>query len=81
MRRLVTGRGAYADKSIFLPAAGYGSGSNFYDPGSQGNSWASTPVSDLSYNAWRLSLSSSNFRQGEYSRYLGQPVRPVRDAQ
>jgi hypothetical protein len=79
--RLVTGQGAYANRSIFLPAAGYGSGSNFYDPGSYGDSWASTPNPDFSYNAWRLYFNSSNFRQGDYSRYLGQPVRPVRDAQ
>ena len=76
--RLVTGQGAYANRSIFLPAAGYGSGLNFYDPGSQGDFWASTPISDFSYNAWRLYLNSSNFRQSDYSRYLGQSVRPVR---
>ena len=77
--RLVTGKGAYANRSIFLPAAGYGSGSSFYDPGSQGDLWASTPISDFSCNAWRLNFNSSNFRQSDYSRYLGQPVRPVRD--
>ena len=77
--RLVTGTGAYANRSIFLPAVGYGSGSSFYDPGSYGDSWASTPNSDFSYNAWRLYFNSSSFRQSDYSRYLGQPVRPVRD--
>ena len=77
--RLVTGQGAYANRSIFLPAAGFGSGSSFYDPGSQGDFWASTPISDFSYNAWRLYFNSSSFRQSDYSRYLGQPVRPVRD--
>ena len=77
--RLVTGKGAYVNRSIFLPAAGYGSGSSFYDPGSYGDSWASTPNSDSSYNAWRLYFNSSAFRQSDYSRYLGQPVRPVRD--
>lgn len=34
--RLVTGKGAYANRSIFLPAAGYGDISNLYDPGSDG---------------------------------------------
>ncbi len=77
--RLVTGQGAYVNRSIFLPAAGYGSGSSFYDPGSYGDSWASTPNSDFSYNAWRLYFNSSYFLQSDYSRYLGQPVRPVRD--
>ena len=79
--RLVTGQGAYANRSIFLPAAGYGSGSSFFDPGSYGDAWASTPNPDFSYNAWRLYFNSGNFRQGDYSRYLGQSVRPVRDAQ
>ena len=79
--RLVTGKGDYANRSIFLPAAGYGSGSYLYDPGSYGDFWASTPISDFSYNAWRLYFSSSTFRPGDYSRYLGQSVRPVRDAQ
>ena len=78
--RLITGQGAYANRSIFLPAAGYGSGSNFYDPGSYGDAWTSTPNSDFSYNAWRLYFNSGYFRQSDYSRYLGQPVRPVRDA-
>ena len=77
--RLVTGTGDYANRSIFLPAAGFGSGSSFYDPGSQGDFWASTPIPDFSYNAWRLYFNSSSFRQSDYSRYLGQPVRPVRD--
>ncbi len=77
--RLVTGKGAYANRSIFLPAAGYGSGSSFYDPGSQGDTWASTPIPDFEYNAWRLYFNSGYFRQSDYSRYLGQSVRPVRD--
>ena len=79
--RLVTGTGAYANRSIFLPAAGFGSGSSFYDPGSQGNFWTSTPISDFSYNAGDLFLSSDYFQGRNGSRYRGQVVRPVRDAQ
>ena len=77
--RLVTGQGAYVNRSIFLPAAGFGSGSSFYDPGSQGDFWASTPISDFSYNAWDLFSSSSYFEGRNSSRYRGQSVRPVRD--
>ena len=77
--RLVTGTGAYANRSIFLPAAGYGSVSNFYDPGSQGNAWASTPIADFSYNAWNIFFSSGYFDGRDSSRYCGQSVRPVRD--
>ena len=78
--RLVTGTGAYANRSIFLPAAGFGSKSNFYDPGSQGNFWTSTPISDFSNNAGDLFLSSGYFQGRDSSRYCGQVVRPVRDA-
>ena len=77
--RLVTGTGAYTNRSIFLPAAGFGSGSSFYDPGSQGDAWASTPIPDFSYNAWNLFFSSGYFDGRDSSRYRGQPVRPVRD--
>ena len=79
--RLVTGKGDYADRSIFLPAASYGSGSSFYDPGSQGDFWASTPISDFSNNAGDLFFSTNYFQGRDNSRYIGQPVRPVRDAQ
>ena len=77
--RLVTGKGAYANRSIFLPAAGYSSGSSLYDSGSQGHSWASTPISEFSYNAGDLFFSSNYFEWRDSSRYRGQPVRPVRD--
>ena len=76
--RLVTGKGAYADRSIFLPAAGHGYGSCLYGPGSHGSSWSSAPCSDTSDYAWNLYFDSGYFnRYGSY-RYLGQSVRPVR---
>ena len=76
--RLVTGKGAYASKSIFLPAAGYGRDSRLSNLGSNGGFWSSTPYSDDSYDAWDLCFSSSMFsRSGSY-RYYGQSVRPVR---
>ena len=76
--RLVTGTGAYANRSIFLPAAGYGNDSGLSYPGSYGNYWSSTPNSANSYNAWGLFFNSSNFRRSNYGRFYGQSVRPVR---
>ena len=76
--RLVTGKGAYADRSIFLPAVGFGCDSRLYYSGSYGYCWSSTPYSDDSYSAWSLYFYSSSFRRGGYYRYYGQSVRPVR---
>jgi hypothetical protein len=77
--RLVKGIGAYANRSIFLPAAGDGSGSDLYYPGSHGDFWSSTPDSDISLNAWSLYFYSSNFLRNYYLyRYYGHSVRPVR---
>ena len=78
--RLVTGKGAYADRSIFLPAAGYGYDSGLYVAGSCGLYWSSAPHSDNSSYSWYLSFYSGNF--GQYYdgyRSFGQSVRPVRD--
>ena len=78
--RLVTGKGDYANRSIFLPVAGYGLGSILKDPG-WGNYWSSTPYSysaALSNYAWYLSVLSSNFSRGNFNRGYGQSVRPVR---
>ena len=77
--RLVTGRGAYASKSIFLPAAGYGYGSGLNDLGSHGYYWSSTPCSDLSNRAWFLHFGSGYFyRYDNNFRCYGQSVRPLR---
>ena len=76
--RLVTGKGNYANRSIFLPAAGRGNGSSLYYPGSRGFYWSSTPYSDKADYAWNLYLNSGNFYRSINYRYLGQSVRPVR---
>ena len=77
--RLVTGKGTYADRSIFLPAAGYGYDSYLYDPVSYGYYWSSTPDSGTSYLACFLFFSSGYFRRTSYGdRCDGQSVRPVR---
>ena len=74
---LVTGKGTYADRSIFLPAAGYGRDSDLFGPRSSGNYWSSTPGSEGSNGAWRLFFYSGYFCRNDY-RYGGQSVRPVR---
>lgn len=79
--RLVTGKGAYASKSIFLPAAGAGGGggSNLVSLGSYGGYWSSALLSDNSYYAWVLFFSSGDFYpRYTYNRDLGQSVRPLR---
>ena len=70
----------YTDKSIFLPAAGYGYSSILSADGSLGYYWSSTPSSDDTYCAWRLFCSAGVFISGIGKRYEGYPVRPVRDA-
>jgi len=77
--RLVTGRGAYASKSIFLPAATYSSDYRLLNPGSYGYYWSSTPDSDNSGCARYLYFGSSDFyRSSCSSRYDGLSVRPLR---
>ena len=76
--RLVKGRGAYATKSIFLPAAGLGYDSDLTGPGSYGNVWSSTPYSDYSDRAWGLDFNSGEFIRYGSDRYFGQSVRPLR---
>ena len=76
----VRGRGDYANRSIFLPAAGYGRDSSLYSPGSHGDCWSSTSYSGYSYDAWYLYFHSGDFDRDYYyhGRYYGQSVRPVR---
>ena len=76
--RLVTGKGAFSTKSIFLPAAGYGNDSALYSPGSGGLYWSSTPRSENSVFAWYLFFGSDYFSRFHYDRYCGFPVRPLR---
>ena len=77
--RLVTGKDAYADRSIFLPAAGYGEDSELHDTGRHGDYWSSTPDSNDSDHAWSLDV-PRGLNNDYYYRYNGQSVRPVRDA-
>ena len=81
---LVTGKAAYASKSIFLPAAGRDLYSTFIDLGSYGYYWSSSPNSPSSPNsssvncARSLIFNSGGFYCGDDGRGVGHPVRPVR---
>ncbi len=84
--RLMTGKGDYEDRSIFLPAAGAGSGLSLSDLGSLGTCWAaSTPNpsggTSTDRAAWGFDFMLGYFAYGNYfSRYIGRSVRPVRSA-
>lgn len=74
---VVRGRGDFKASSIFLPAAGYGSGTSLGYAGSDGYYWSSVPGSSGSYYAGHL-----RFYSGYHSSYggyrgVGQSVRPV----
>ena len=79
--RLVTGKGSYSAKSIFLPASGYSYNTVISSLGSTGDYWSSTPNSDDSNCAWYLNLESSSywsFCLQDHRRYYGRSVRPLR---
>ena len=72
----VTGKGDYANRSIFLPAAGYGYDSYLFQP--YGYCRSSTPTSDSVHTAWILYINASYFLESADYRYYGLSVRPVR---
>ena len=74
---IVRGRGDYASNSIFLPCAGGGYGASLSDSGSGGDYWSSVPYSDYRNLSWYLYFDSGSHYTYDYSRFLGQSVRPV----
>ena len=64
--------------SIFLPAAGYRSGSSLYIAGSDGDYWSSSLVTDDPLRAWYVSFDSDYVERSDYRyRSFGFSVRPV----
>ena len=63
--------------SIFLPAAGYCSGSSLNYAGSDGYYWSSTPREYAIYYAYYLYFNSDDHFLIYSDRYSGRPVRPV----
>ena len=76
--QLVTGKGIYANRSIFLPATGLGYDSRLYYPGSSGKYWSSTPYSGTFELTWDLDFGAGGFLRLYDERFFGQSVRPVR---
>ena len=64
--------------SIFLPAAGYCSGTSLNDAGSFGYYWSPRKNSIYSYEAYYLDFDSSYIDDSKDYRYYGRSVRPVR---
>jgi hypothetical protein len=73
--------------SLFLPAAGYRSGSSLYDAGSDGDYWSSSLASSLDTDspsdAWYYYFDSDIYYMISHwdYRYSGRSVRPVRSGQ
>ena len=77
---LVTSKKAgYADKSIFLPAAGDFSGTHYYDSGNRGDYWSSTLKTDSGNGvyAYQPYFSSNNVNWSGTHRFTGCSIRPV----
>ncbi len=64
--------------SIFLPAAGYRSGTSLSSAGSSGYYWSRSLDAGGSYYASSLNFGSSGIYTNYYHRCYGQSVRPVR---
>ena len=78
--RIVTSNvSGYTDKSIFLPAAGYRSGTSLINAGSYGRYWSSSSSTIYRDGACSVGFSSGDVyrNNGGYYRYYGQSVRPV----
>ena len=73
---VVSGRGDYASKSIFLPAGGRGENDSLIAAGSHGCYWSSVPDS-VSLNAWYLYFDSGDHSTDDSWRDNGRSVRPV----
>ena len=74
---VVRGRGEYASNSIFLPCAGYGSGTWLGDSGSFGYYWSSVPFSGISDYSLDLHFYSGGHFTYDNHRGVGESVRPV----
>ncbi len=74
---IFTGKGDYANNSLFLPAAGYFYGTSYSDGGSYGSYWSSTLYS--STDGRYLNFDGGGVYPPDYSgRYIGFSVRAVR---
>ena len=66
--------------SIFLPAAGWRTGSSLFDAGVDGSYWSSTPNGSNTLSAYSLYFYSGyHYEYWLYRRFDGRSVRPVSD--
>ena len=75
--KVTSKKSGYTNKSIFLPAAGYRSGSSLYNAGGYGYYWSSSLTTVIPSDAYYLYFSSSNVDWYDGGRCYGQSVRPV----
>ena len=69
------------NRSIFLPTAGYRSGSLLNNASSSGNYWSSSLNPGSPGNAYLIDFPANSVALGYYARFYGQSVRPVYDSQ
>ena len=71
-----------ANGAVFLPTAGERHGTSVIDVGTYGNYWSTTSYPSISSSAYHIRFLNSNFVTDiSNSRYYGQSVRLVRDAE
>lgn len=75
----ITGKGAYADCSIFLPAAGYSVSGQLKGRNQVGYYWSASPFKNSLEQATATFINSTTINTDDVeSRYYGCCVRPVR---
>ena len=62
---------------MFIPAAGYHSGSNIYNEHTCFYLWSSSLRLDIPYHAYGLYIGSSNIDVNSSARYVAYSIRPV----
>lgn len=72
-----TNKSQYNGSQLFLPAAGYSTGSSVYGTGTIGYYWSSTPYSGYTSHSWYVPFNHGNFRPYGYDRTYGMSVRCV----
>ena len=73
---LVSGKGAYANNSIFLPCAGYAYENYIANAGGNGGHWSSVPSSGNN-NSMSIYFNTQEHGTSNYTRYYGRPIRAV----
>lgn len=78
MGMLRKGKGQYADREIFFPAAGFADGASMGGGMTNGLYWSSSLNTSTSYSAYHLNFYSSSVNpQSSINRYRGHSIRGV----